>query len=116
MLNRFLEIGFKLIKTGSDLGFKYNKYEYHPDYMGNYYVLETVHSDEVIFENGHLYSTGNELNIEYTLSINNFDNKYIGTLFSRNDYSDDDLKYMNSEFERIFKIELRDDKLNQILL
>ncbi len=108
-LNRFLEIGFEQSKpeTWSGAGWGI-EYAYYPNYLGeNHYTLVTfTHGSE----------SGIRENTEYRLYIHrNLDGKYVDSPFQLSYDRDCNKKYLDNQFNQIFNLELRDNKLKELL-
>jgi hypothetical protein len=115
-LNRFLEIGFKQSKpeTWSGAGWCI-EYTYYPNYLGdNHYTLVTftrILPRELFREEG-----GIRENTEYRLYIHvNKDGKYVDSKFQLSYDKYWNKKYLDKQFNVIFKLELRDGKLKELL-
>jgi hypothetical protein len=101
-LNRFKSIGFTLVKSMGRIYGNTCEFSYHPQW------LEDKHFTLIVFQ-------GNPDNVEFRLFIhNNSDSSYHHSPFqlayNRNE------TYLNSEFDRIFMVELRNNQINQLLV
>jgi hypothetical protein len=108
-LNKFLQIGFKQSKpetwSGAGWGMEFT---YYPDYLGdNHYTLVTF---------THGKDAGIRENTEYRLYIHrNLDGKFIDSPFQLSYTTDWNKNYLDNKFNEIFKFELRDSKIIDIL-
>ena len=106
-LDRFLEIGFKQSKpelwTGAGWG---REYIYSPNYFTDrHYTLVTFTYGE---------EAGIRDNTEYRLYLHaDFDGRFIDAKFQSS--YDRSKKYLDDKFDEIFKLELRNIKLNRLL-
>ena len=108
-LNKFLEIGFKQSKpevwSGDGWG---REYTYYPNYLDdNHYTLVTfTHGEE----------DGIRENTEYRLYIHaNKDGKYVDSKFQLSYDRDWNKKHLDKQFNDIFKLELRNNRLKELL-
>jgi hypothetical protein len=108
-INRFLDIGFKQSKpetwTGTGWGMDFT---YYPDYLDeNHYTLVTfTHGSE----------SGIRENTKYRLYIHrNSDGKYVDIKFDISYTTDWNKNYLDTKFNELFKFELRDSKLKELL-
>lgn len=108
-LNRFLEIGFEQSKPETWFGAGWGReYAYYPDYLGeNHYTLVTfTHGKEDGIKN----------TTEYRLYIHrNLDGKFVDSPFQLSYDRDWSKNYLDNKFNEIFKFELRDSKLKELL-
>ena len=84
------------------------EYTYYPNYLGdNHYTLVTfTHGSE----------SGIRENTEYRLYIHrNLDGKYVDSRFQLSYDRDWNKNYLDNKFKEIFKFELRDSKLKELL-
>ena len=102
MIDMFLEIGFELVgQEDTEVG--YVRYKYYPSYMGdNHYTLVRF-----------TYRKGGDN--DWRLYIHkNSDGSYVDSLFQLSDYSDFNKVLIKKYFDRIFYIEIRDKKLEEL--
>ena len=107
MLNRFLEIGFKQDEPERWVGAGWAiYYRYYPEYFTDrHYTLVTFSLESGITEK-----------TEYRLYIhNNEDGKFIDSIFQSSYYGDWKKNYLDNLFNKTFKSESRDLKLNSII-
>jgi hypothetical protein len=103
-LNRFLDIGFKeVIIRETELGIV-GEYKYSPEYLNkNHYIL-------IVFNyNSNVYKPEDA---EYGLYIHDENGVYIKTLHIMMHH--DKGKLLQTHFNNIFKLELRDSILNKL--
>lgn len=123
MLNRFLEIGFKL-KSEEITNSKgvLRHYHYKPDYLnGDHYTLVTFKSSGNVITMG--YDKSGKMSREvkpntstdFRLYIHNSDGKYVSSLIQISDGNDWNRNYINEKIDEIFKSEIRQNKLAQLL-
>jgi len=103
MINMFLEIGFNLVKQ-EDTEFGYvREYKYYPDYM------EDKHYTLVLFT--HKKGSDND----WRLYIHrNEDDLYVESPFQLSDFTDRNKVFIKEHFNKIFFVEIRNQKLEKI--
>lgn len=102
-LDRFKSIGFILTKSDKTNAGTVTEWSYYPDW------LEDKHFTLVLF-------CSNRKKHWYLLYIhNNSDGSYYDSPFQLT-YNERNANYLNSEFDRIFISELRNNQINQILI
>jgi hypothetical protein len=108
-INRFLDIGFKQSspETWSGSGWSM-EFKYYPDYLvDNHYTLVTFTYGE---------ESGIKENTKYRLYIHtNLDRKYVGFEFDISYDTDWNKNHLDNKLNELFKFELRDSKLKELL-
>ena len=103
MIDMFLEIGFELVgQEDTEVGYV-RDYKYYPSYMGdNHYTLVRF-----------TYRKGGDN--DWRLYIHkNSDGSYVDSLFQITDYLEWNKVLIKKYFDRIFFIEIRDKKLEEL--
>lgn len=108
MIDSFINIGFEYTRTYMPGAGWVREFKYYPSYMGdNHYTL-------ILFTYGKIDEIKDDT--EYRLYIHrNINGEYVNSPFQEGYYSDfikDDLK---DKFEKLFYVELRDQRIDEVL-
>lgn len=104
ILDRFLSVGFRFHSYDEPGAGKAYEYKYYPDYLGD------KHFTLIVFK----FNSGS--GCDWRLYVHyNSDYTYSDSLFQISDYVDWNRNYINNKIDEIFKAELRDLLLENLL-
>lgn len=117
-----------IIKLMESIGFKFHnnsimnkdmkygtahKYKYYPDYFTDKHYTLILFSNDKVLLNGSLSPV---TFVDHRLYIHkNSDGSYHDSPYQINSYSENNKKYIIEKINKIFSIELRDQKLNELI-
>ena len=117
MIDMFLDIGFELVgQEDNEYGYL-REYKYYPSYMeDNHYRLVLFTYVNFSMRNSFLELKGKEIrDSDWRLYMHrNSDDGFVDSLFQLSDYSDFNKVLIKKYFDRIFSIEIRDKKLEEL--
>lgn len=115
----FIEIGFTLYKESSTIIGENKEYKYYPDYLehNRHYTLVIFKSNNFMVKlNEKNNSTSFRLYIHRTVVDYSVEGTFVSSPFQIDTYTKSNVERLTNKINEIFSAELRDIKLNKILL